>query len=157
MRPASLLLAAAIGLALASEAGGQTCTGTAVKGNATPASLVFSPPVVTDFDQGHIDYTTSLTLTENLGVKTPWNLCYHANTPTLGTSTTGAYTKPVADLEIKLTGQPDAAFRAVTQTDQLLATFTGKTSVSVDVRVLLAWTLDEPGNYGTTLLLTAFK
>lgn len=157
MRLACVGLAAVLGLAALSPAHAQTCSGTAVKGAATPASAVFTPPVVVDFDAGHVDYIASLTLTENLGNKTPWTLCVRVNTATMGVSTQGTYTKPVSDLQIKESGQPDAAFRSVTQTEQVIATYTGKTGVSLDIRILLAWTSDEPGTYGTNLILTAYK
>ncbi len=151
------LAAGLCGLTMALPAQAQCGTGKLARGSINPTAVVFTTPTVVQFDAGHIDYSTSLTLTEAVGAKDTWILCFRANGPNLGTSTSGLYTKPIGDLQLRLTGQSDLAFRPVTQVDQLLSPFTGKQGVSLDIRVLLAWGLDEPGQYGTSLLLSVYK
>jgi hypothetical protein len=77
----------------------------------------------------------------------------------MGLSTDLMYRKPISDIQVKLTSAPVSAFKSLTQSDQLLTPtlVRGKATFSVDVRILLDWALDVPGNYQSSVLLTGWK
>ena len=85
---------------------------------------------------------------------TPWRITVEALDHNLGSSDDGTYTKPLSDLQFKLS--EESGWTAIRQFPEVLkeSNQTGRGSFTVDWRVLLEWQNDRPGRYETTLLFT---
>lgn len=119
-------------------------------------STTLTPPTPADFDNG-FNATTGPTLT--VSANAAWTLHLRASTAvwTATNTSPGAparTNKPAADLKwSKVSGGP---FSALTTTDVNLVTGTATASsvTSLYFQTLYNWTLDTPGNYGLSVVLT---
>lgn len=120
------------------------------------ASTTLNPPTPTDFDNG-FNATTGPTLT--VSANAPWTLYLRASSAlwTAVNTSPGAparTNKPAGDLKwSKVSGGP---FSALTTTDVNLVTGTATASsvTSLYFQTLYSWTLDTPGNYSLSVVLT---
>lgn len=87
---------------------------------------------------------------------TAWVITVESLDPNLGGSDDGSYTKSLDDLEFKLHKATGNRWITMLEQPQVLdeGTNTGSGTIYVDWRMLLSWTADRPGLYGTTLLFT---
>ena len=120
------------------------------------AATPLTPPTATDFDNG-FNATTGPTLT--VSANAPWTLQLRASTAlwTATNTSPGAparTNKPAADL--KWSTASNGAFSALTTTDVNLVTGTATASsvTSLYFQTLYNWTLDTPGNYSLSVVLT---
>ncbi len=114
----------------------------------SPASVTVSTPTITQFDAGFATFSVTLTITpSNSGKK--YDVCLLATTPTLGTATGVAYTKPLSDLQFSL---DQTTWTTISTSQQLIASRTSAAqSIVLYFRVALAYALDAAGNYGTSV------
>ncbi len=83
----------------------------------------------------------------------PWTLSVHADNATLGRF--GQRDKPIGDLQWK-TAQ-GTTFVPLSETNSVIMTSQQpkkNTNIQIDMRLLLQWDLDGPGEYATTLTFT---
>ncbi len=82
-----------------------------------------------------------------------WEITVRSLNADLGQSNDGFYTKPLSDLQWKLSSQ--SSWNAMTTSDvQVTTGAAGSSSFDVDYRFLLSWALDRPGTYGATIQYT---
>ena len=120
------------------------------------ASTTLTPPTPTDFDNG-FNATTGPTLT--VSANAPWTLYLRASSAlwTATNTSPGAparTNKPAGDLKwSKVSGGP---FSGLTTTDVNLVngTATASSVTSLYFQTLYNWTLDTPGNYSLSVVLT---
>lgn len=117
-----------------------------------PALINFSTPTFVDFDNGFILYQTTVTLNVTTAQKQgnkPWRLCVVSQQPDLGSAS--GVTKPISDLQYQYAG---GAWTPLSMTPQLVAQERGNMLVQVQLRMLLSWTADPVGSFGTVLEFT---
>jgi hypothetical protein len=119
-------------------------------------STTLTPPTPTDFDNG-FNATTGPTIT--VSANAAWTLHLRASSAlwTATNTSPGAparTTKPAADL--KWSKVSTGPFSALTTTDVNLVTGTATASnvTSLFFQTLYNWTLDTPGNYSLSVVLT---
>jgi hypothetical protein len=119
-------------------------------------STALTPPTPTDFDNG-FNATTGPTLT--VSANAAWTLHLRASSAFWSATNTSAgaparTTKPAADL--KWSTASNGAFSALTTTDVTLVTGAATASkvTSLYFQTLYNWTLDTPGNYSLSVVLT---
>jgi hypothetical protein len=119
-------------------------------------STALTPPTPTDFDNG-FNATTGPTLT--VSANAAWTLHLRASSALWTATNTSAgaparTTKPAADL--KWSTASNGAFSALTTTDVNLVTGAATASkvTSLYFQTLYNWTLDTPGNYSLSVVLT---
>ena len=119
-------------------------------------STTLTPPTPTDFDNG-FNATTGPILT--VSANAPWTLQLRASSAlwTATNTSPGAparANKPAGDL--KWSTASNGAFSALTTTDVNLVTGTATASsvTSLYFQTLYNWTLDTPGNYSLSVVLT---
>jgi hypothetical protein len=119
-------------------------------------STALTPPTPTDFDNG-FNATTGPTLT--VSANAAWTLHLRASSAFWSATNTSAgaparTTKPAADL--KWSTASNGAFSALTTTDVNLVTgaATASNVTSLYFQTLYNWTLDTPGNYSLSVVLT---
>jgi len=177
MRPTriSALLAMALGLLAAPfSLNAQACTANGSPGNCnrtgsvtmtagrvvllqvSAASTTLAAPTPTDFDNG-FNATTGPTLT--VSANAAWTLYLRASTVYWAATNTSAgaparTTKPAGELMWSKTS--NGTFNALTTSDVSLATgaATASNVTSLFFRTLYNWTLDTPGNYSLSVVLT---
>jgi hypothetical protein len=147
------ILACALGLAT-TPARAQ-CSGQAVQiRNVDPATVSIAPGDA-DFEAGWIAYA-SITLTLQAPGSPFVRLCMRSTDPNLGPSTSGTYIKPLADLQAGPPGTYVTVTQAYQQIDSQQVTNPHAT-FQVNVRVLLSWTADAPGEYLAHLEFATFR
>lgn len=105
-----------------------------------PADVVFPSPTDIDFDGGWVDHGgISVTVEPRNQRRQNWQLFVQASAADMG-----GYGKPVQDILVRAEG---GAWMALGTTTTLVAEGTGPTTVTLFFRLLLDWTLDEPGVY----------
>ncbi|MDQ6870575.1 MAG: hypothetical protein M3037_01020 [Gemmatimonadota bacterium] len=119
-------------------------------------STTLTPPTPTDFDNG-FNATTGPTLT--VSANAAWTLHLRASSAlwTATNTSPGAparTNKPAGDL--KWSTASNGAFSALTTTDVNLVTGTATASnvTTLYFQTLYSWTLDTPGNYSLSVVLT---
>lgn len=119
-------------------------------------STALTPPTPADFDNG-FNATTGPTLT--VSANAAWTLHLRASSAFWSATNTSAgaparTTKPAADL--KWSTASNGAFSALTTTDVNLVTgaATASNVTSLYFQTLYNWTLDTPGNYSLSVVLT---
>ncbi|MDQ6690172.1 MAG: hypothetical protein M3Z18_06645 [Gemmatimonadota bacterium] len=172
--PILAVLSAALGLFAAGPLAGQACTangspascnrtrsvsmtaGRVVRLQVSTAATTLTPPTPTDFDNG-FNATTGPTFT--VSANAAWTLYMRAQTVYWAAVNTspGAparTTKPAGDLKWSKTS--NGTFNALTTSDVTLASGTATASnvTSLFFQTLYNWTLDTPGNYSLTVVLT---
>jgi hypothetical protein len=173
LRRVEWILFGVIGMAAASSAAAQ-CTasgapascsapgsvsmtaGRVVRLQVNVASTPLTTPTPADFDAG-FNSTTGPTLT--VSANAPWTLQVRASNATWTATNTspGAparTAKPAGDL--KWSTNPTGVFSALSSTDAALVTglATGSSATTLYFQTLYDWTLDTPGNYSLTVVLT---
>jgi hypothetical protein len=120
------------------------------------ASTPLTAPTPADFDAG-FNATTGPTFT--VSANAPWTLHLRASTAvwTATNTSPGAparINKPAADL--KWSTASNGAFSALTTSDVNLVTgaATASSATTLYFQTLYDWTLDTPGSYGLTVVLT---
>ena len=83
-----------------------------------------------------------------------WSISVRSLDADLGLSGSGTYTKPLGDLQWKLSSE--SIWIPMTQTDAEVDfnSSTGSGVIYMDFLVELHWDADEPGDYGADLLFT---
>ncbi len=85
--------------------------------------------------------------------ETSWRITVRSLDSTLGPSEDGAYTKPLGDLEWKVSTR--SQWNKMRQSEETVETGSpGDGNVYMDYRVKLSWNKDRPGNYRTVLRFT---
>jgi hypothetical protein len=119
-------------------------------------STSLTAPTPTDFDAG-FNATTGPTFT--VSANAAWSLYVRASSAfwTATNTSPGAparTTKPAADLQWSTAS--NGTFLGLTTTDATLVTgtATASTVTTLFLRTLYGWTLDTPGNYSLTVVLT---
>ena len=119
-------------------------------------STTLSSPTPADFDAG-FNATTGPTLT--VSANAAWTLHVRASTAlwTATNTSPGAparTTKPAADLEWSTSS--GGTFTALTTSDATLVggSATASSATTLFFQTLYAWTLDTPGNYSLSVILT---
>jgi hypothetical protein len=119
-------------------------------------STALTAPTPADFDAG-FNATTGPTLT--VSANAPWTLSLRAVAATWTATNTspGAparTTKPAADL--KWSTASNGSFSALTTSDANLVTgsATASNATTLYFQTLYSWTLDTPGNYSMSIVLT---
>ena len=101
----------------------------------------------TDFNAGNklsSGYTVNWTSGED------WEITIKSLDLNLGDSTDSNYTKPLSDLQWKLS--TSETWNTMTTNEVTVNTGSqGNESVTIDYRVLLSWASDKPGSYGSTI------
>ena len=144
---------------------GGTCTvasnasvtaGRVIRMQMTATSTTLTAPTATDFDAG-FNSTSGPTLT--ISANAAWRLYIRSTTALWSATNTspGAparTNKPVGDL--RWSTNAGGPFVALTTTDANLAagSATASTANTLFFRTLYAWTLDTPGDYSLTLVLS---
>jgi hypothetical protein len=130
--------------------------GHVVRLQVSAGSTSLTAPVPADFDAG-FNSTTGPTLT--VSANAAWTLSLRASTAlwTATNTSPGAparTNKPAADLRWSTTS--GGTYNALTTTDATLVTgaATASTTTTLYLRTLYGWTLDTPGIYGLTVVLT---
>jgi hypothetical protein len=120
------------------------------------ASTPLTAPTPADFDAG-FNSTTGPSLT--VSANAPWTLQVRASTAFWAATNTspGAparTTKPAGDL--KWSTASNGTFNALSTTDVLLVggSATASSATTLYFHTLYAWTLDTPGNYSLSVILT---
>ena len=177
MRPtrSGVLLAIVLGLLAAPVSlAAQACTANGSPGNCnrtgsvtmtagrvvllqvSAGSTALTTPTPTDFDNG-FNATTGPTIT--ISANAAWNLYLRASSAvwTATNTSPGAparTNKPAGDLKWSKTS--NGTFNALTTTDVNLAagTATASNATSLYFQTLYSWTLDTPGNYSLSVVLT---
>lgn len=111
-----------------------------------PTDVIFSEPGITEFMDGWA-YFSTVTITVDGPPPAGWNLFLRSDDPDLG-----GYGKPVDDLLWRLDGT--GTWNALSTDDQMVVSGTGPTDVDIHLRVRLAWSLDEPAQYGAGMTFT---
>jgi hypothetical protein len=130
--------------------------GRVIRLQASAASTALTAPTPADFDAGFNSTTgPSFTVSSNAA----WTLHVRASTAVWTATNTSAgaparATKPAADL--KWSTAPNGTFNALTTTDALLVggSATASSATTLYFQTLYAWTLDTPGNYSLSVILT---
>ena len=105
-----------------------------------------------DFDAGE-KISTNNTINWTSGVA--WEVTVKSLDANLGQSDDMTYTKPLSDLQWKLSS--GSIWASITTSDVTVQTGSpngGSGSFDVDYKFLLAWASDKPGSYGATLQYT---
>jgi hypothetical protein len=130
--------------------------GRVVRLQMSPASTALTPPTPADFDAG-FNATTGPTFT--VSANAAWTLHLRASTTewTATNTSPGAparTTKPAADL--KWSTASNGAFAALTTSDVNLVagSATASSVTTLFFQTLYSWTLDTPGNYSLSVVLT---
>jgi hypothetical protein len=130
--------------------------GRVVRLQMSPGSTTLAAPTPADFDAG-FNATTGPTLT--VSANAAWTLYVHAAQATWTATNTspGAparSNKPAADL--KWSTAANGAFTALTTTDASLVTgsATASSATTLFFDTFYSWTLDTPGNYSMSIVLT---
>jgi len=130
--------------------------GRVVRLQLSAGSTSLTAPIPADFDAG-FKSTTGPTLT--VSANAPWTLSLRASTAlwTATNTSPGAparTNKPAADLRWSTTS--NGAFSALTTSDANLMTgsATASSATTLYFETLYNWTLDTPGTYGLTVVLT---
>lgn len=147
-----LLLGALLaGVLLPLRVSAQQCAQDPSRGvSVNPALISFSTPTFVDFDNGFILYQTTVTLnvTANQG-NNPWRLCVASQQADLGTA--NGVTKPISDLQFQYAG---GAWTPLSVSPQIVHQDRGNMAVQLNLRMLLSWTADPTGSFGTVLEFT---
>jgi hypothetical protein len=130
--------------------------GRVVRLQMSAASTPLTAPTPADFDAG-FNATTGPTFT--VSANAPWTLHLRASTAVWTASNTSAdaparTNKPAGDL--RWSTASNGAFGALTTSDVNLVTgaATASSATTLYFQTLYNWTLDTPGNYGLTVVLT---
>ena len=130
--------------------------GRVIRMQLSATSTTLTAPTAADFDAG-INSTTGPTLT--VSANAAWRLHVRSSTAvwTAITTSPGAparANKPAGDL--RWSTSPGGPFVQLTTTDATLAsgTATASTGNNLHYRTAYSWTLDTPGDYGLTLVLS---
>src|SRR6476660_5507966 len=130
--------------------------GRVIRLQVSAASTPLTAPTPADFDAG-FNSTTGPSLT--VSANAPWTLSVRASTAFWAATNTspGAparTTKPAADL--KWSTASNGTFNALSTTDVLLVggSATAISATTLYFQTLYAWTLDTPGNYSLSVILT---
>jgi hypothetical protein len=130
--------------------------GRVVRLQVSSGSTTLAAPTPTDFDAG-FNATTGPTFT--VSANAGWTLHLRASTALWSATNTspGAparTTKPAADL--KWSTASNGAFTALTTSDVNLVTgsATASSATTLFFQTLYSWTLDTPGNYSLSVVLT---
>jgi hypothetical protein len=130
--------------------------GRVVRLQVSAGSTLLTAPTPADFDAG-FNATTGPTFT--VSANAPWTLSTRASTGFWAATNTspGAparATKPAADLEWSTAS--NGTFVGLTTTDATLVSgaATASSATTLFLRTLYDWTLDTPGNYSLTVVLT---
>lgn len=114
--------------------------------SARPNTIRFAQPVLADFLAGSIDAPREVTVTVfPRNGNQSWNLCIRSDDPGLGGG------KPLTDLRWSTDG---VSWAAVTGTDQLIDSGTGRQQVVLYFQMALSFDTDAPGTYEATLTFT---
>ena len=174
MKRSALGIALVVSAALPSIALGQSCnaggapancnvpgsvsitTGRVVRLLMSNGSTALAAPTTADFDAG-FNSTTGPSLT--ISANAPWTLYIRANSAlwTATTTSPGAparSNKPAGDLKWSTTA--NGSFAALTTSDASLigGTATASAATTLYFQTLYDWTVDTPGNYSLTVVLT---
>ncbi|MEA2762197.1 MAG: hypothetical protein QOD47_1481 [Gemmatimonadaceae bacterium] len=130
--------------------------GRVVRVQVSAGSTALSTPTPSDFDAGFNSTTgPSLTVSANAA----WTLHVRASTAVWAATNTSAgaparTTKPAGDL--KWSTAANGTFNALTTSDVLLVggSATASTATTLYFQTLYGWTLDTPGNYSVSVVLT---
>jgi hypothetical protein len=130
--------------------------GRVVRLQVSAGSTPLTAPTPADFDAG-FNATTGPTFT--VSANAPWTLSMRASSAfwTAANTSPGAparTTKPAADLTWSTAS--NGTFVGMTTTDATLVTgvATASSATTLFLRTLYGWTLDTPGNYSLTVVLT---
>lgn len=130
--------------------------GRVVRLQLSAGSTTLTAPTTADFDAG-FNATTGPTLT--VSANASWTLSLRASSPvwTAVNTAPGAparIDKPAGDLNWSLASS--GAFSALTTTDATMLTgaATANSGTTLYFRTLYDWTLDTPGNYSLSVVLT---
>jgi hypothetical protein len=130
--------------------------GRVVRVQVSAGSTALSTPTPSDFDAGFNSTTgPSLTVSANAA----WTLHVRASTAVWAATNTSAgaparTTKPAGDLKWSIAA--NGTFNALTTSDVLLVggSATASTATTLYFQTLYGWTLDTPGNYSLSVVLT---
>lgn len=151
--PAQLLVLSAALVAAALAAGASPLALAAQGGppsNVTlaPADVVFRSPADIDFDGGWVDHGgISVTVEPRNRQRPNWQLFVQASGADMG-----GYGKPVQDILVRAEG---GSWTPLGATGTLVAEGSGPATVTLFFRLLLDWTLDEPGVYSVPIEYSA--
>jgi hypothetical protein len=161
----AVLLPVTAGAQCTASGSGDTCTqpgsasmtaGRVVRLQVTAGSTALTAPTTTDFDAG-FNSTTGPTLT--VSANAPWTLLLRSSATFWAATNTspGAparTTKPAGDL--KWSTASNGTFSALTTGDITLVTgaATASNATTLYFQTLYDWTLDTPGNYSLSVVLT---
>jgi hypothetical protein len=130
--------------------------GRVVRLQMSAGSTSLTAPTPADFDAG-LNSTTGPTLT--VSANAPWTLHIRAATATWSATNTSPgvparANKPAADLEWSTV--PSGSLAALTTSDASLVsgTATAGTATTLYFQTLYDWTLDTPGSYSLSIVLT---
>ena len=174
VRFGAIVIATLIGLSIVASPASAQCTASGAPANCgvpgsvsmtagrvvqlqmTAGSTSLTAPTPADFDAG-FNATTGPTLT--VSANAPWTLSLRAVAATWTATNTspGAparTTKPAADL--KWSTASNGSFSALTTADANLVTgsATASHATTLYFQTLYSWTLDTPGNYSMSIVLT---
>ena len=85
---------------------------------------------------------------------TPWIITVRSLDADLGMSDDGVYTKPLGDLQWKLSDERHWIEMRQDEEEVDSSSVTGSGAVTLDFRALLRWKQDRPGDYRATLRFT---
>ena len=174
LRLGATVIATLIGLSTSASPGSAQCTasgapascgvpgsvsmtaGRVVQLQVSAGSTALTAPTPGDFDAG-LNATTGPTLT--VSANAPWTLSLRALAATWTATNTSAgaparTTKPAADL--KWSTASNGSFTSLTTSDVNLVTgsATASNATTLYFETLYSWTLDTPGNYSMSIVLT---
>lgn len=114
----------------------------------SPTDVMFPAPTDIEYDAGWVDYGgVSITL-EPRGNRNNWQLFVQASAADMG-----GYGKPVGDVLVRAEGS--SSWTPLTTTAQMVAEGSGTATITVYYRLLLDWSLDEPGAYSVPIEYSA--
>jgi hypothetical protein len=130
--------------------------GRVVRLQVSAGSTSLTSPTTADFDAG---FNSTAGPTFTVSANAPWTLSLRASTAlwTAANTSPGAparTTKPAADL--KWSTASNGTFTSMTTTDATLVSgaATASSATNLFFETLYDWTLDTPGNYSLTVVLT---
>ena len=130
--------------------------GRVVRLQMSAGSTALTAPTTTDFDAG-FNSTTGPTLT--VSANAPWTLHIRASsalwTATNTSPTAPARTnKPAADLQWSISSGGGFAALSTTDANLVAGSATASNATTLYFQTLYNWTLDTPGNYSLSIVLT---
>lgn len=112
-------------------------------------------PAITEaqMNQGYIFGTKAIKIRYSSNV--PWRITIHTDDSDLGML--GGEAKPLTDLCWKRSNKPVSQFKAISQTPEIVRQSNKSASnkrINLDLKLLLSWEDDAPGNYAVDIILT---